>query len=367
MLPITNIAEFEAWTDNTQLILAPLAAVPSFTNFALPEGLSRFGSVQFDNITVDFYLRVLESIEEELVDADFTALAPQVEIFKLQLAPFTSEFTLLEELLANDFSGLEAGIAEVRSILSGSTGTDTMEAALESVAFSGPSTATEESDDLTGDGGDNVIDLLGGNDAYDGRGGNDTIDGGDGLDILVGGAGNDRINGGADFDRILGGKGNDILNGDGGDDRVIGDAGKDKISGGAGDDDLRGLGGRDNIKGGAGNDKITAGNGNDRVDGGKGRDDIEGGAGNDTLKGGAGNDTFVFNKNNGTDVIKDFRNNKDTLEINLDGALPTDALQWLRENAEVVGGEVVITTLGGSVTLEGIGKIRLLADDIDFV
>lgn len=44
---------------------------------------------------------------------------------------------------------------------------------------------TAFSDNESGDGKDNIIDMLGGDDTYKGRGGDDTIEGGDGNDSLT--------------------------------------------------------------------------------------------------------------------------------------------------------------------------------------
>ncbi len=56
-------------------------------------------------------------------------------------------------------------------------------------------------------------------------------------------------------------------------------------------------------------------NGNDTLDGGNGNDTLIGGGGNDALTGGNGNDTFVYSSGEGFDVIDDFQNGIDKIDI----------------------------------------------------
>ena len=69
------------------------------------------------------------------------------------------------------------------------------------------------------------------------------------------------------------------------------------------------------IKGNGGNDKIKAMGGNDTVRGGGGKDTVDGGTGNDNLYGNSSADTFVYAKKYDKDVIRDFQNNTDVLQI----------------------------------------------------
>ena len=82
---------------------------------------------------------------------------------------------------------------------------------------------TDFTDNIVGNGGDNVIMGLDGADYLAGLGGNDTILGGDGNDLIVGGTGDDTIKGGAGNDRV---------------NWSVGD-GADTIDGGADTDTLR--------------------------------------------------------------------------------------------------------------------------------
>ena len=137
--------------------------------------------------------------------------------------------------------------------------------------------------------GRDIIMLLGGDDwvtnneesrTYYGMAGNDTIIGLGGNDLLLGNAGNDllcgnqasdTLSGGQNNDTLIGGKASDILNGDIGNDILLGDVGDDILTGGAG---------------------------------------------NDTLTGGDGGDIFVISKSEGSDLITDFQNGVDFIQLN---------------------------------------------------
>ena len=154
--------------------------------------------------------------------------------------------------------------------------------------------------DLTAHGGGTIrlagfsIDNLGATDFVFSR-----LDGG-------GTTGDDDLQADADGDRLDGGDGDDVL---------TGGAGADMLLGGAGDDRLYGGAGNDVLEAGAGDDFLYGGSGNDDVWGGAGDDTLHGGAGDDWLDGGAGDDAFVFAPGNGNDVITDFINGQDRIDL----------------------------------------------------
>lgn len=105
----------------------------------------------------------------------------------------------------------------------------------------------------------------------------------------------------------------DNITGNGGDNLLSGFSGADTVNGGGGDDLIYGdlpirdvgeteidyndpsfIQGNDTLNGGAGDDAIYGNGGNDTIDGGNGADTIVGGAGADRTIGGGGDDTFVF-------------------------------------------------------------------------
>lgn len=195
--------------------------------------------------------------------------------------------------------------------------------------------------------GSDFADVLTG-DALDNR-----LLGNEGDDILNGGAGVDRLYGGSDDDVISGGDGNDLLNGGDGADTLSGGAGEDQASyqesgeavvvslatgfgfGGEAEGDV--LDGIENLTGSAfadtltgdalvnrlsgngGDDVIFGGGGDDKIYGGAGADQIDGGAGDDWLVGGAGSDRFVFGLGWGADIIGDFEDGIDVIDLSVTG------------------------------------------------
>ena len=78
---------------------------------------------------------------------------------------------------------------------------------------------------------------------------------------------------------------------------------------------VNGTSGNDTLTGGDSADELYGFEGNDRITGGKGNDTIVGGAGDDTLTGGMHSDVFFVAFDFGQDVITDFDDNADTVEI----------------------------------------------------
>lgn len=138
----------------------------------------------------------------------------------------------------------------------------------------------------------------------------------------------DSIDGTELEDGIFGGLGDDTLNGLAGDDIVDGGAGMDSVHGDDGMDDLRG---------GSGNDELF-GDGDD--------DTLSGGLGDDTLTGGTGADRFVVNKGDGIDVIADFEDGIDLLDLS--SWDKTEAAQAVTSATETSAGDVLITFVDGS-------------------
>lgn len=173
-----------------------------------------------------------------------------------------------------------------------------------------------------------------------GGSGNNRMMGTDADDQILGGKGNDKVFGAAGDDLIEGGDGNDRLFGQDGADDIFGGAGDDMIDGGSGDefifgeagnDVLKGGIGHDFIKGGAGQDRILGQDGNDRLFGGAERDVLKGGSGNDQLtdgagksdrlSGNAGSDIFIFVDDGKRDVIVDYEDGIDKIDLRAEGPL----------------------------------------------
>ena len=162
---------------------------------------------------------------------------------------------------------------------------------------------------------DNVFIGTKGNDHFDGTAEDELILGLKGHDSLNGNDGNDTISGGKGDDRITGGNGNDILSGDKGNDTISGGHGHDKLLGGKGNDSLHGGAGDDKLLGGKGHDTLLGGDGNDILSGNRGDDLLEGGEGTDTLSGGHGHDIFVLEADGYRDIISDFVDGSDRLQL----------------------------------------------------
>ncbi|GAB4386410.1 MAG: hypothetical protein Kow00121_52930 [Elainellaceae cyanobacterium] len=155
---------------------------------------------------------------------------------------------------------------------------------------------------------------------------------------------------------LRGTNGPDTLTGGPGDDRITGRGGNDRLGGGSGDDRLSGNSEDDRLVGGSGDDWLQGGNGNDRMAGGSGDDFLNGGQGADTLTGGAGRDTFVLKRRHGSDLIRDFQIDEDSLDLR--GNLRFGQLTITRN-----GNQAVISVGGDQLAvLRGVRASQLTAE-----
>lgn len=241
--------------------------------------------------------------------------------------------------------------------LYGGTGNDTIVGGIGNDSLSGDG----DNDSLDGGTGNDTLSGGTGNDTLVGGTGNDSLKGDAGDDALDGGIGKDTLSGGDGNDTLLGGDSNDSLSGGNGNDSMDGGLGNDTLTGGNGDDSLLGGDGNDGLKGDAGNDVLSGAVGNDRLDGGKGNDTLAGSTGNDTMTGGDGADVFWFAPGWGKDVVTDFRNNVD--KVQLSGGLTFDDII-----VKSITGGVRLTFDGQpdlQLDLKGITKAQL--DVTDFI
>ncbi|MBV1863474.1 MAG: M10 family metallopeptidase C-terminal domain-containing protein [Rhodobacteraceae bacterium] len=144
-----------------------------------------------------------------------------------------------------------------------------------------------------------------------------------------------------------------------GNDKITGNEAANKLLGGAGRDLLKGLEGKDLLKGGGGKDKLLGGSGTDQLDGGKGRDQ---------MTGGGGKDKFVFKKGYGKDTIKDFQDDKDTIQ--LDDALWNGSFnkqKVINKFAEVVGDDIIFDFGKHELKIKSFSDLTELKDDLDFI
>lgn len=174
--------------------------------------------------------------------------------------------------------------------------------------------------------GDDILFGTALNDTINALAGNDQVNGLAGDDLLIGGGGNDSLKG-------VGG--DDNLKGNGGADLALGNGGADEVFGGGGADTIRGNGGADNLRGNGGADDINGGGGADRLVGAGGNDALRGDGGNDTFIGGSGRDVFQFRTNDRIEMIQDFRQGQDRVEI-VSGANSFEALNVRQDGADVL-------------------------------
>lgn len=214
---------------------------------------------------------------------------------------------------------------------------------------------SDYADTINGTAIGNMLSGGSGDDKIYGLDGWDRIYLGDGNDVGTGGNGNDKIYGDAGNDKLFGGNNNDKLYGGAGNDKLFGEHGVDEISGGTGNDILRGGGYNDTLDGGFDDDILYGDTGSDRLIGGRG---------NDTLTGGTSgnyNDVFVFAAEDGQDIIKDFQDNRDKIEFDIDG-LTFGQLQI----TNVTGGVRITYDEDDTITLDGLTASVLTESDFIF-
>jgi Ca2+-binding RTX toxin-like protein len=195
------------------------------------------------------------------------------------------------------------------------------------------------------------------------RGGDDRLFGDAGQDFLTGDSfgSSGGARGGADH--LFGGAGGDILQGDA---RVMSDrarGGNDRLAGGAGSDQL--YGDAETVAGGAvcGADRLSGGAGDDRLWG-----DADPTSG-DLRQVTRGADRFVFAQGSDRDLIGDFEDDQDVIDLR--GYAGIDGFAEVRAQATQVGADTMIdlgAAAGGAagadvLTLANFALARLDAAD----
>jgi serralysin len=171
----------------------------------------------------------------------------------------------------------------------------------------------------------------------------------DSVDFVISGNRNDKIWVGRD---------NDLVDGNGGNDFVFAGSGNDIVLGGTG---------RDRVFGSFGNDTINGDAGNDQLFGDNGIDMINGGSGNDRLEGGRGADIFVFAEGNDRDLIIDFKNGTDKVDVS---EFDFDNIAELRDGATFSRQgtwTIVDFDNGDRIEIQGVPISHLGANDFIFV
>ncbi|MBM7069571.1 M10 family metallopeptidase C-terminal domain-containing protein [Actibacterium sp. 188UL27-1] len=171
-------------------------------------------------------------------------------------------------------------------------------------------------------------------------------------DTITGNTADNLIWGHGGFDEIDGGKGDDMVWGGSGDDRIFG---------GDGEDTLRGNQGNDRISGGWGHDTLIGHEGNDILLGNHGHDRMNGNSGNDVMTGGKGRDTFAFREGGDHDRITDFKDDIDTILLDMVGV---NSVHQAQKIAQQDGADVVYDFGGGDVLRVEDIRIAALWDDL---
>ena len=299
--------------------------------------------------------------------------------------------------------------------LQGNAGNDMLEggAGMDTASYQGSDAGvTVKLRDGTGAGGHAEGDVLSGiehligsdhADIFGGDSHANRLSGMDGDDGLWGSSGDDVLEGGAGADRLNGGGGEDTASYAASDAGVVvrlhsmeargghaegdtfigtvtiedtevpdiehltGSSYADVLAGDLRDNTLRGRAGDDTLYGGpdGGDDRMYGGNGDDRIFGGKGNDIISGDAGDDTLSGGPGDDAFVFAPGGGDDIIRDFGNGNDRIDLSAfaDIASINDLSMEQQEGNAVID---LSGQGGGAIIVSGFDIANLDASDFIF-
>ena len=345
---------------------------------------------------------------------------------KYALGANLENLTLMASVVAGEGNSLDNVIVgnQAWNWLYGYGGSDTIDGGLGNDNIYGG----DGNDVLIGDEGDDWIDSGTGADAMTGGAGNDTyvVDNvGDTITELAGGgadtvrswinwtlqdqlenltllgsavsgtgnSANNVLTGNGATNYLAGLDGNDTLDGGGGDDFLYGGLGDDTyVVTEAGDQTIENFGqGTDTVQawigwtlganvenlqlmglvvGGGGNtlnNVITGNAANNFLYGYGGDDTLIGAGGNDTLSGGSGVDTFVFTGAFGQDTIIDFYaapGASDVIRFTTD--VFADFAAVMAAATDGPGGVVITASGGRTVTLTGVTKAQLSADDFQF-
>lgn len=188
---------------------------------------------------------------------------------------------------------------------------------------------------------------------------------GKGADLIMLGQGTHYVDAGAGNDVVAVGHGDDVIKLGAGDDWLWANGGNDTVRAGSGNDVVLGLDGDDTLRGGRGEDDLQGGAGRDKLNGGQDNDRLDGGADNDTLTGGQGEDSFVFSAGTGRDVVRDFEDGRDMLEIDM----ASTGLTGFGDLTLTQQGTKVLVDLGNGdeVVVRNTDLADLTAADFDFV
>lgn len=191
------------------------------------------------------------------------------------------------------------------------------------------------------------------------------------ANVITGNDGNNVIEGGAGADILDGGRGSDTLSYAGSIAGVVVNLHSRTATGGDAQGDR--FANFENVMGSAHADQLIGNSGMNHLIGGGGADILSGGAGVDTLTGGSGADVFVFTRGFSHDVITDFEQGSDRIQIarsylrdfNKDGIRDLDDLIFAFQTS---GPDLKFQfDRATSITLAGLDGTQLTAADFQLI
>ena len=192
--------------------------------------------------------------------------------------------------------------------------------------------------------------------------GNNLLDGYHGEDDLQGGGGDDWINGSPGADKLDGGEGSDVVSYWHSDTGVTVNLEDGTGQGGYAEGDV--IVDVENIQGSNYRDVLTGGDNDNYLDGLDGNDELRGNSGDDWLIGNEGDDTFIFGAGHGDDIIGDFTNNEDQIDLR---AFSLSGFDDLTITSEANGAKIDLTEHGGgTIFLQEFDMNNLDATDFLF-
>jgi Ca2+-binding RTX toxin-like protein len=204
--------------------------------------------------------------------------------------------------------------------------------------------ATDNSETVNGTDGDDIL---------PGLGGNDTVIGGTGDDVLNGGLNDDTLEGGAGIDTA------DYSYRTGAIRVTLTGSGDATAQIGSVTETLTDI---ENLTGGSGSDTLTGDAASNVLNGGAGNDVLTGGLGDDTLIGGADADVFVFGDDDGADLVTDFEDGSDTIDL----SAVDDVSGFGDLDITDTGGSVLIDYGNGTIELDNVASAASI-DQNDFI
>jgi len=119
--------------------------------------------------------------------------------------------------------------------------------------------------------------------------------------------------------------------------------------------------GNDSLNGASRDDLLTGAAGSDRLSGAAGNDTLNGGSGLDRLKGGAGLDVFIFASGSAKDIVTDFTDGSDRIDLSAYGFADLAAAKANFANS---GADCIFTFGADTLTVQGWSVAQIAVGDL---